>query len=195
VISNFEKMADQNEAFIDNNFGRIFVERSMADDLPLEKVLEANDKLAGILYGRHIKKIIEDKDSEGLASLYKRSLDALNQNTEILDDVDLSKIGIVVVRPESMDELSACVQLLNDFGLSIIYDKSTYVSFDEYFMMYKHGLVDWNSTHDFPTRTLNYINKKLKVMVVTNRFDTLVSVSDYLTSELKVNRVYLSLKL
>src|SRR5690606_14450022 len=70
----------------------------------------------------------------------------------------------------------------------VVYDKTIQVDFQDYWALYGPGLADPEARNDFPTRTLNYIDQDISLLVVGSTKPTeypVLSVSQDVTERLK----------
>lgn len=169
-------------------FGSEFTECSLDDSLDVRAVIEANHELAEFLYGPEIAKLVRDHKFQRLNELHHSNLETVTAPEQLLEDVDLDELGVIVVRPEIVEAVEQCVDLIERNGLHIIYDKPLEINFEQYWGLYHHGLSDPDSYNDFPTRTLNYAGKSCHLLVLGRESDErsgALPLSDVITRDLK----------
>ena len=176
-----------NKEVIANLYGEEFKEKSMNDLLDPAVVIEANHVLAEFLYGSDIAKLVREKKTDRLDKIHRDNLEDLSLSEKIIDEIDLENIGLVLVRPEIIETATRCANLIADNGLAVIYERPVEINFTQYWNLYHHGLADPESYNDFPTRTLNYIEKPCHLMIVgrDKSADQRLPLSDLLTRDLK----------
>lgn len=177
-------LVNANSAIVNDLFGRDFAEASGDDALSAGVVMDANHTLADYLYGTEIAAMIRAKKITSLDAMSEENLEAVTQSNPDISRIDSSQVGIVLVRPEAAEIADDYHAMLAGKKLQIVYSKNTSVNFSQYWGMYHHGLIHPDSYQDFPTRTLNYVDKPLHLIVVTATDETLQgkSVSEYLYS-------------
>jgi hypothetical protein len=62
-----------------------------------------------------------------------------------------------LIRPENL-VLVIIYSFFKYLGLTVLLDKEITVDFEQYGVLYNHGLIHEDCQLDFPTRTFNYIN-------------------------------------
>ena len=176
---------------LENNYGKVarifgnkFVDDSMEDRLNPRRFYQTNEQLARIVYGEDIAKAIRDKDIKKLTEIYN-GLDSLKKSN-LSGHLDLDKIGIVLVRPETYGACEQYRKFIKSLGLDIVHERDIYVDMDQYLALYYDGMC-FGLSHlddlvDFPTRTFNYINNKSRLMIVYDRRNMYANVSSTLTS-------------
>lgn len=173
---------ESNYKKVESLFGKQFLEASFEDVLKSKNVLEKNEELAEFVYGKEIYNLIKDKNLDKLSLKHDELLYSL-YNKKISQDMDLDKIGAILVRPETLGNISTYKKFLKKIGLNIIFEKRMNLNFEQYWMLYHEGMVMGISHDDplidFPTRTFNYINNDCHLFIVTSE-KLIESVSDYL---------------
>lgn len=170
----------ENNRIISNLFGEEFLKNMINDKLDTSECIAANDYLAEYLYGPEIAKLLKNNDAEGIMRIVGSLKEKYKRRESLAEDIDFSNIGLVVVRPENIGLVDKYVYFLEKKGLSLFYKKKIQISFEQYLLMYHHGLIPKESRYDFPTRTLNYINKDCYVLLFhSNKY---ISTADYLNS-------------
>ena len=182
-----ETLNTANHQVIQYLFGADFATRSQSDELTTGEVLGANEELSSYLYGNDVAELVKRHKIHALERLHTEILRDVSMPEEALRNIDLDKIGMVIIRPETLDETDDYLTLLETSGLSVIINRLARINFSQYWSLYNQGLSDWNSKHDFPTRTLNYVNKDIRILVVLGDPCVLksASVSDFLTENIK----------
>lgn len=182
-----DKLGEDNSHEIDRLLGHSYTLESGEDTLTTNQVLDANETLAESLYGREVAGFVRNNNTAALDDMRREVIDAVSVTKTSLNSIDMSRLGMVVVRPEALGLTDMSRQLLARNGLKVALDKTTRINFEQYWSLYGPGLRDPNATYDFPTRTLNYINKDIRVLVVTDSAGHLGSypVSEYMTEHLK----------
>lgn len=173
LLNNYEK--------IHRIFGFDFLKKSRKDKLTIDDFLEANDILSKNIYGSTIANYIKNRDIEALDKLYYNLLSTM-PNRSLLSDFNLDDIGMVLIRPETLGEKEKYIDFLKSLKLNLIFQKDFQVNFEQYWVLYHHGLRHENSVLDFPTRTFNYINNDVSLLVLTGDRENLniPTISDYL---------------
>ena len=170
---NYEKVAKL--------FGKDFLEASYNDELDAKIVLEKNEELAQLVYGKEIYNYIKNRNltkfnlvhDEILHDLYSHKL-----------DMNFAKIGLVLIRPEVLGCISLYKEFLKKLKLNIILEKKINLNFEKYWMLYHEGMLMGlkmkDPLIDFPTRTFNYINNDCQLLVVSSSVVE-EPISEYLT--------------
>lgn len=173
---------DNNNSKIEEIFGRNFLEKSRKDKLSVEESLEANEYLMEVLYGKELANLIKDRNYEKVKELYLSMYSSHILPREITQDINIDEVGIIMVRPETMGLCDKYEELISSKGLQIIFDKVIPISFEQYWILYQHGLIHYDCRYDFPTRTFNYVDNNCKMYVVTSSGNITIdgSISDYI---------------
>lgn len=163
-------------------FGSEFLEKSYFDKLTVEDSLNANNQLMDIVYGKNVSELIKKREYEEVKKQYLAMYKSIIQPKELLDGLDMDKIGIVLIRPETLGLSEQYKHLLQLKGLEIVLEKNLIISFEQYWILYQHGLIHYDCRYDFPTRTFNYAGNECKLLVVTPTKELNLSenTSDYL---------------
>lgn len=174
----------KNQHKIRKYFGNEFLQKSILDKLSIEESLKANDILMDIMYGEEVARLIRNRDYELVKKLYLSMYKTIMQPRELLNGLNLDNIGIVMIRPETIGLCDEYKKLLQTKGLDVILEKNIHMNFEQYWVLYQHGLIHYDCRYDFPTRTFNYAGNECKLYVVTNSQNLILScnVSDYLKS-------------
>lgn len=173
---------EENYKIILELFGNSFFKDIQNDNLNVKDCIFANEILSEYLYGKEIAnslkrrelKIIKDKVVELRKKYDYKSL--------ILNDIDFNNLGMIVVRPENVGAIENYENFLKQKGLLTIYKKKVKINFEQYLLLYYHGLIPIESKYDFPTRTLNYINKDCYLLFTYLPNYQSLPLSDYLIS-------------
>lgn len=182
-----DRLHNDNLQTVESLLGRAYRDASSEDTLPATQVAEANEALSEYLYGAELSDLVKRNKVARLNRMHDEIVAQTLAPEDSLRNVDIGGLGIVVVRPEAMDLVNECKDLLNSYGLKTVLDKKMQIEFEQYWSLYGPGLSDPESRYDFPTRTLNYINKDLLVLVVSGTLNTLhlAPISDFITDYLK----------
>lgn len=166
-----------NHDFVRKIFGNDFYRRSLEDSLNTEEVLEANVVLMKQLYGEEITGLLLNRNVARLNKVY-----GFKQNMQMeFAKYKKEEIGLILIRPESYEIIDEYRKWIYDHKLEIVAEIETTLSFMEYWNMYFSELMDYEARHDFPTRTQNYINRKLKAIIVRKAVSNQETMSDFLT--------------
>lgn len=176
-----------NHDFVRKIFGNDFYKRSIEDTLRTEEVLEANVTLMKCLYGEEVTGLLLRRDVAALNNLYKPERE---MNVEF-KSYKKEEIGLVLIRPESYEYIDDYREWIYANGMEIVAEVETTLNFMEYWNMYFAELMDYEARHDFPTRTLNYINHKLMAIIVRKPFVSGDTVSDFLTFKKGKQGIYM----
>lgn len=163
-------------------FGNKFYQNMLDDRLSSDECIMANNTLAEILYGQDIYKALNNDDVLYIKNKVELIRNNFKKRVNYIRDFDTDCFGMLFIRPENVQAVDSYIKFLEDRGLNVIYKTKTRISFDQYLSMYYHGLIPKESRYDFPTRTLNYINKDCYLLVVYSDNENIYPVSDYLTS-------------
>lgn len=172
----------ENNGIIKKLFGEDFLKNIINDNLDCGECIAANDYLSEYLYGLEISQLLKVDDTEKIKNIVEKTKDKYKYRFSLLKDFDFYNIGLLVVRPENIGLVDKYVKFLNEKGLSLFYKKKIQINFEQYLLMYHHGLIPKESRYDFPTRTLNYINKDCYVLLFYSNSDLLLPTADYLNS-------------
>lgn len=175
-------LISQNERTVEAELGIEYLQQSQADTLKAEVVIEANHALADAVYGAEIAALLRARNVERLESLHEDNIRIVAPESEGLDRVTAKAIGVVVLRPEVIDLAAEYREFLARQGLDIVYEKPLQINFAQYWGMYHHGLIHADSYSDFPTRTFNYVDKPLHLLVVTGDGVPAIGVPEALTA-------------
>lgn len=186
-MENLGRLSIQNKAVVDDILGTEYVEHSYEDILKVHEFIDGNEALAEHLYGNEIADLVKRHKQARLDKLQSEVVEAVSAPESSLNELDTSKLGVIVIRPEAIELVDQTRILLEQSGLGVVLDKHTKINFEQYWSLYGPGLRDPDSKYDFPTRTLNYMNRNIHILVVTANPDSLdtTPVSDYITNELK----------
>ncbi len=162
-------------------FDEEFVERVEKLDLTPQEVLSANNFLAEAVYGSEVFSYVSKNDNDSIMMIYHDLKNKLTKSKQI--DFDLSKIGLVLVRPEIYERADLVCSFIQQKGLSLLFQKDISPSLEQYICLYPHGICYEPAKNDFPSRTFNYVDNKCKLFVFYGEkqmgFET---ISDYLNS-------------
>ena len=166
---------------IEKIFGKDFLNKSANDTLNYEDFIYANYVLSVATYGEDIAKMIAERNIVGLDKSYQELLFNIPKNESVID-FNLDEVGMVLIRPEVLGEKEKYKELLKSLKLFLLLEKDFKISFDQYRVLYHHGLKHKDTILDFPTRTFNYVDNDVCMLVVTgNRNELQVpTISDYL---------------
>lgn len=166
---------------VENIFGLDFVKKSENDELLIDDFLYANDKLSRKIYGETIASLIKSRRIDKLDMLYNGLLSTM-PNINISNEINLDDLGMVLIRPETLGAKEKYKEFLKSLKLELLLEKDFRVCFEQYWILYHHGLKHQDSVLDFPTRTFNYIDNDVCLLVFTGNKDELEvqTISDYL---------------
>lgn len=174
LLNNYDK--------VESIFGSDFLYKSENDILTPEDFLIANDILSRKIYGDTIATFIKEQQTDKLDQLYYNLLSTM-PNRNLLNEINLDDIGMVLIRPETYGEKEEYIKFLKSLQLELILEKNFQIVFEQYWILYHQGLKHKDSTLDFPTRTFNYINNDVCLLVLTGNKENLnvSTISDYLS--------------
>ncbi len=180
-------LAHQNTRVVGDLFGEEYVKASADNTITPSQFLSANEQLAHSLYGSDIADLVYRHKTDLLNRRREEVIERVSAPQSALQGLDLQRLSIVVVRPEALDMVDAVTALLDTHNLEVVVNKPTQLSFEQYWALYGPGLVDPDAHFDFPTRTLNYVDKDIRVLVTKSSRNDIATrpVSDFITSELK----------
>jgi hypothetical protein len=186
-MKNLESMSLTNAEITDTLFGREYTEASANDRVTTNQVLEANETLGTFLYSDEVADLVRRNARQQLDARRVEIIETVALPVRLLKGLNLDRLGIVVIRPEAFGLTDESKELLLVNGLTPLVDKTIQINFAQYWSLYGPGLTDPDARYDFPTRTLNYINKDIRVLAVAGDPEKLgaESVSDYITDKLK----------
>lgn len=166
---------------IENIFGLDFVNKSENDELSIDDFLYANDKLSRRIYGETIASLIKNRRIDKLDMLYNSLLSTM-PNINISNEINLDDLGMILIRPETLGAKEKYKEFLKSLKLELLLEKDFKVCFEQYWILYHHGLKHQDSMLDFPTRTFNYIDNDVCLLVFTGNKNELEvqTISDYL---------------
>lgn len=166
---------------IENIFGLDFVNKSENDELSIDDFLYANDKLSRRIYGETIASLIKNRRIDKLDMLYNGLLSTM-PNINISNEINLDDLGMILIRPETLGAKEKYKGFLKSLKLELLLEKDFKVCFEQYWVLYHHGLKHQDSMLDFPTRTFNYIDNDVCLLVFTGNKNELEvqTISDYL---------------
>ena len=166
---------------IENIFGLDFVNKSENDELSIDDFLYANDKLSRRIYGETIASLIKNRRIDKLDMLYNGLLSTM-PNINISNEINLDDLGMILIRPETLGAKEKYKEFLKSLKLELLLEKDFKVCFEQYWILYHHGLKHQDSMLDFPTRTFNYIDNDVCLLVFTGNKNELEvqTISDYL---------------
>jgi len=173
---------EQNKDIIVNLFGSDFMKDSIDDRLSVDASLEANQLLANYLYGYEIAEMLRNRQIDKLNERFNQLKTKYVDSKQIPLNVNFEKLGLVLIRPENIGLVEKYINFLESKNLSVIYKKKVILDFENYWLLYHHGLICYDAMHDFPTRTLNYINKECCLLLVYSTEKKNFPVADYLMS-------------
>lgn len=172
-----------NEDLVKSVVGQEYLQKSIDNCLDLASLTEANFKIASALYGNHLARLIKEEETAAIARLYQKEVKSnILESVKIPSEINLDEIGLVLIRPELMDNLAECQEFLSNKNLEIIYEKDLLINFQQYWGLYNIGLsyLEKEKIIDFPTRTANYINLPCHLLILKGSH--LNGVSELLTS-------------
>lgn len=166
---------------IENIFGLDFVKKSENDELSVDDFLYANDRLSKKVYGEKIASLIRNREIDKLDMLYNELISTM-PNRNLSSEINLDDLGMILIRPETLGAKEKYKNFLKSLRLELLLEKDFRVCFEQYWILYHHGLKHQDSVFDFPTRTFNYIDNDVCLLVFTGNKDELEvqTISDYL---------------
>ena len=185
--ASLEHLITVNKEAVAKLFGSDFLKRSVGDCLRTEEVAEANYILAEALYGTKVAALVWRQELELLDEMHQRHLCELHAQKDTANKVDFDRLGLVLVRPEISQITQRCMELISANGLEIVEHRRITIDFKQYWALYHHGLSEREALSDFPTRTLNYIEKECHLLLLYGdpaNFGV-QSISEYLGTKLK----------
>jgi len=189
IPNNLKNMHESNMDIMLDLYDDKFIEQSIEGSLPTKKAIEANEVLADTIYGVAISSLIRNRQYKKLLSVKDDMAESLLSAEASLESLDINRIGLVLVRPEILTLADDCKKLLELNGLDVIFNKKIRVGLNQYMSLYPHAIAMPDSYYDFPTRTLNYINKESELIIVTNQsssnLDNNLPISDFLSGTLR----------
>lgn len=141
---------------------------SLAGSMNADELMDYNESVAQVLYGPRVLELFKSGDFEKITSLsheVRRRL--LEPKEESLDGIDLSKKGLIVIRPEARFLDSQIIDFIEEYGCEILKDKELEINTKQYWAMYNDGFV-LSSINDFPTRTLTYTSGDSRMVIFSN---------------------------
>lgn len=78
---------------------------------------------------------------------------------------------MILIRPETFGAKEKYKDFLKSLKLELLLEKDFRVCFEQYWILYHHGLKHQDSVLDFPTRTFNYIDNDVCLLVFTGNKD------------------------
>ena len=177
-MTNLTSLQDNN-TIINNLFGQDVLNKSINNEIGNDLFKELNEELANTLYGKDIAEAIRIRNMRYLDDYYKHLYEKF-LSSGLSKEIDLDRIGLVVVRPEMYDSREEIVKKLEYLKFEILHSGDKILNREQYITLYYHGLIHPYSTIDFPTRTLNYIDKKSYLIIVSSKDRG--NVSDYLNA-------------
>ncbi len=172
---------EENFEIISKIYGSSFLKNIKNDNLNINDCLIANEILAQQLYGVEIYNALKDNNLDIIKTKFYE-LKNCQYKKSILKDIDFNNVGMLVIRPENVGLIEQYEKFLTKKGLDVIYTKKIKINFEQYLLMYLHGLLPKESRYDFPTRTLNYVNKDCYLIFVYSNNTKILPISDYLIS-------------
>lgn len=161
-----------NSLLLNRLYGSEFLAKSLTGSLDTAETIDANETLADELYGSTVAGLLREGAYEKILSIRDEITESILLPFEVLEDINMNKVGLIVVRPELYSNASLCRELLTNAGFKIITDRNIELSFAQYLSLYPHGLAIPESHYDFPTRTLNYINKTSRLIVFSKQAES-----------------------
>jgi hypothetical protein len=184
--SDLSPLFEMNLDLLNDIYGSDFIEKTTEDSLTTKQVIEANEVLIDKVYGSELAKLLRTGKYPRIMSLRDEIVDKISIPTGDIEFLDFDKLGIVLVRPELFSRSDSCIRLLQELGYTVILNKVIKPTLDQYISLYPHGLAIPESYYDFPTRTLNYVERDSRLLVVARLSKDLNGkVSTTLTRDLK----------
>lgn len=158
--------------------GKEYLEKSQKDDLKIEEFLDANYKIGSFCYGEEVNRLLWERRTDLIYYLYKDYLDHLNLDK--FQEINFSKIGLILVRPEVYYYRDQYKKFLEKRNLEVLFEKKISIDIRQYLLLYYDSFILADTIYDFPSRTLNYIDNDSYLYVVTSR--GIDNVANYLFS-------------
>lgn len=173
---------EENLGIVKKIYSESFINDSINDELCADYCMEANEQLAKYVYGVQIADLLRNGEISAINSMYKDLKKKNEFRKDFFSDINFNNTGLILVRPENIGLVSKYEKFLNSLDLDIIYKKYIKINFEQYWLLYHHGLICEDAVCDFPTRTLNYANKLCCLLVVRTIKDIVQPLPDYLNS-------------
>jgi len=160
-----------------------FIEKSEKLNLTKEDIEKANETLACAVYGDEISQMVLKNQMKDVLGIYAQSVQKNFKKLENID-LDFNKIGLLLVRPEVYNLTSKFKEFILNKGFQIVFENDIVPTFDQYLVLYPHGICIKEAKYDFPTRTFNYVKNKCKLFVIygdSTKY-SFSNMSDYLNS-------------
>lgn len=134
------------------------------------------------MYGTEVAGLVRNRSIKKLTDLVYLIYEQFSDRREIVKSLELNKLGMVLIRPEAIGFSDKYELMLDFLGLKVIFKKTVQLDFSQYWALYHHGLICPDAEYDFPTRTMNYINKNCKLLILYSNNENLYPLADYITS-------------
>ena len=118
-MTNLTSLQDNN-TIINNLFGQDVLNRSINNEIDNDLFKELNEELANALYGKDIAEAIRIRNMRYLDDYYKHLYEKF-LSSGLSKEIDLDRIGLVVVRPEMYDSREEIVKKLEDLKFEILH--------------------------------------------------------------------------
>ena len=162
---------EENLDILKKIYNENFIKASLNDRLCVDDCIEANEHLAEYVYGKEIASLLSSGDIKTLNSMHEELKRVNEYKKDYFYDIDFKNVGLLLIRPENIGSVDKYERFLNSLTIDVIYKKYIKINFEQYWMLYHHGLICEDAVCDFPTRTLNYVNKLCCLLVVkTNNY-------------------------
>ena len=155
-----------NKTILTSLFGKDIVLKSQKNQIDNELFEYLNTKLSKYVYGDDIASAVSTRNMKYLEDYYNYLYEKFTNNS-LSKDINLSKIGLILVRPEMYDNSEKIINKLKQLKFKILHTGDKILSIEQYITLYYHGLIHEYSTIDFPTRTFNYVGKKSRLIIVS----------------------------
>lgn len=170
MIKNYRTLK-KNKKFIIKNFGLKYYKLSKLNALSGNMIRTANIKLQRLLYGDSFYEKLNNGKEKELQNENLKLIESYNKKLSDFNEEQLKNLALVVVRPESYYQKKKIKKYLLKNKLQLILSKTTQIGFEQYRVLYPFGSSCKDAQTQFPTRTLNYINHKLYIMVFYAKHD------------------------
>ena len=157
-----------NELILTNLFGKDIVIKSQKNQIDKELFEDLNIVLSKYVYGDDIASAVKTRNMKYLEDYYNYLYERFTNNS-LSKDIDLSKLGLILVRPEMYNNSEKIINRLKELKFYILHTGDKILNIDQYIALYYHGLIHEYSTIDFPTRTFNYVGKKSYLIIVSSK--------------------------
>lgn len=166
-----------------NNFYRPFVnnKKYLKKFLSHKQVLSLNRELKDfemLEYNNLMKEYLYGLKNLDISQFKEKLRDDIENVNKKNIKIDITKYGIILVKPEMIGFEKQLIDFLENKGFYIEYNLPIKVNKKQFKMLYKRQIVSQETQFDMPSRMLNLINKASRILIVTNK--SVVNCSDVL---------------